>query len=370
MALKNNLTLLLIGTLFTLSLLALGTPRADACTALHLTAKNGGVVVGRTMEFGIDVQSDAVVVPAGTRLTSSLPDKTKGIHYTTKYGIVGANFMNKQMVVDGMNEKGMYVGALYLPGYASYPKGTAKDAAKSMAPEDYVAWLLGNFSTVAEVKQNYNKVILVQNPQQEIGGQSFPGHFLVTDKSGASIVIEPTDKSLKLFENPLGILTNSPTFDWHMVNLSNYANLSATNVPPLDLSGTKITTFGQGSGLVGLPGDYTPPSRFVRAVVFSQVAPQLATAAETVPQVFHIMNAFDIPYGAIQDKHKNGIHYDYTVWTSVADLKNLQYLFKTYKDQSIRTIDVHKALAAAGNKIKVIEMDSKQPIQDISTAFK
>ena len=343
---------------------------ADACTAIRLTAKDGGVVVGRTMEFGIDVQSDAVVVPAGTKLTSSLPDKSKGIHYTNKYGIVGANFMNKHMVVDGMNEKGMYVGALYLPGYASYPEGTPENAAKSMAPEDYVAWLLGNFATVAEVKKNYNKVILVQNPQKEIGGQSFPGHFIITDNTGASIVIEPIDKTLKLHKNPLGVLTNSPSFDWHMTNLSNYTNLSATNVQPLDLSGTKIKTFGQGSGLVGLPGDYTPPSRFVRAVVFSQSAPQLATAKETVPQVFHIMNAFDIPYGVIQDKHKDGIHYDYTVWTSVADLKNVSYSFKTYKDQSIRTIEVNKALAAAGDGIKVIEMDSQQPIEDVSTNFK
>ena len=86
------------------------------------------------------------------------------------------------MVVDGMNEKGIYVGALYLPGYASYPEGAPENAAKSMAPEDYVAWLLGNFSTVEEVKDNYDKVIMVQNPQKEIGGQSFPGHFLVTDK--------------------------------------------------------------------------------------------------------------------------------------------------------------------------------------------
>lgn len=352
------------------AMLLLSNSSADACTALQLTAGDGGVVVGRTMEFGFDVASDAVVVPAGSKMTSSLPDKAQGIHYTTKYGIVGSNFMNKHMVVDGMNEKGLYIGALYLPGYASYQKGIPENAAKSMAPEDYVAWLLGNFATVAEVKANYDKVVLVENPQKEIGGQSFPGHFLITDSSGASIVIEPTDKTLKLFENPLGILTNSPTFDWHMINLSNYSNLSATNVAPLDLSGKTIRGFGQGTGLLGLPGDYTPPSRFIRAVAFSQSAPQLATAGETVLQMFHIMNAFDIPYGAVQDKTDSGTHIDYTVWTSVADLKNLHYAFKTYKDQSIRTIDVRKALAGAGNEIKVIEMDSKQPVEDVSTKFK
>ena len=155
-------------------------PVADACTGIRLTAGDGGVVVGRTMEFGFDVQSDAVVIPAGTELTSSLADKSKGIRYKSKYGMVGANFLNKHMIVDGVNEKGLYTGALYLPGYASYPEASPETASKAMAPEDYVAWLLANFATVAEVKANFNKVVLVQNPIKEIGGTSFPGHFLVT----------------------------------------------------------------------------------------------------------------------------------------------------------------------------------------------
>jgi len=355
--------------LIAIAVTTLGLSTASACTALHLTAKDGGVVVGRTMEFGLDVKSDAVIVPSGTTLSSSLPKVDKGITYKTKYGMVGLNFMGKHMIVDGVNEKGVYVGALYLPGYAEYPKVKAETASKSMAPEDYVAWLLGNFSSVEEIKKNYNKVILVQNPQKEIGGESFPGHFLITDKSGASIVIEPLNNSLKLYDDPLGVLTNSPTFDWHIINLSNYVNLSAVNVPKIDLVGKKIKSFGQGSGLVGLPGDYTPPSRFVRAVAFSQSAITLPTAKETMPQVFHVMNAFDIPLGSVQERHGDTVHYDYTQWTSVADLKNLTYSVKTYEDQSIRKIDVRKALDAAKGKIRVIKLKSEQAIDDISTNF-
>lgn len=366
---KFGLKALLLST--ALSILVLNQTETNACTALHITAKDGGVVVGRTMEFGIDTKSNIVIIPAGTKLTSSFEDKSKGVQYTTKYGIVGNNFLHKRMIVDGINEKGLYAGALYLPGYASYPEGTSDNAAKTMAPEDYVAWLLGNFSTVAEIKANYDTILLVQHPIEEIGGVSFPGHFLITDSSGASIVIEPTDKRLKLFDNPLGVLTNSPTFDWHMINLSNYANLSAVNVVPLELSGSTVSTFGQGSGLVGLPGDYTPPSRFVRAVAFSQAAITLPSAKETTFQVAHIMNAFDIPLGIIQEKEKNGtIHYDYTQWTSIADLKNMTYAVRTYNNQTIRSIDVHKALNAAGGEIKLIQLDTKQSLYDISTSFK
>jgi len=343
---------------------------SDACTGLRLAAKDGGVVIGRTMEFGFDVESDAVVVPAGTELFSSLPDKAKGMHYKSKYGIVGANVLGMNVVVDGVNEKGLYVGAFYFPGYASYTKPDPNKYNVSLAPEDYGTWLLANFSIVEEVRRSFSKVVLVPNPIKEIGGESFPGHFVIHDSSGASVVIEPVDGFLKIHENPLGVMANSPTFDWHMTNLRNYVNLTATNVPPIDIGGVRLKQLGQGSGMMGIPGDFTPPSRFVRAVAYSQSALKLPTAKETVPQVFHIMNSFDIPIGAVRDVHGDVVHHDYTVWTTTSDLKNLQWSFRTYRDQTIKSIDVNKALTAAKGKIRVIKMDSEQPIQDVSTDFK
>lgn len=341
-----------------------------ACTGIRLTAKDNGVVVGRTMEFGFDVNSIAIVVPAGTKLTSSLSDKTKGMSYTSKYGIVGANVMGMNVIVDGVNEKGLYVGGFYFAGEAGYADPDPKKYKQSLAPEDYGTWLLASFSSVAEVKANFDKVVLVPNPNEHIGGESFPGHFVVHDATGACVVIEPVNKTLVIHDNPIGAMSNSPTFDWHITNLRNYINLTPTNVPSVELSGIKLTQFGQGTGMRGIPGDFTPPSRFIRAVAFSQSAVQLPTALETVPQVFHIMNAFDIPVGAVKDVHGSEVHHDYTVWTSVSDLKNLTWAFKTYSNQTIQSIDVRKALASAGKQVKLIPMDSKLTIQDISTAFK
>ena len=126
-------------------------------------------------------------------------------------------------------------------------------------------------------------------------------HFVVHDASGAAVVIEPLGKTLKIYDNPIGVVTNSPTFDWHMTNLRNYVNLTVDNVPPLNLGGIKLAQFGQGSGLRGLPGDFTPPSRFVRAVAFSQSALPSDTAPQAVLEAFHILNNFDIPYGAVRD---------------------------------------------------------------------
>ena len=99
-----------------------------------------------------------------------------------------------------------------------------------------------------------------------------PVHVVVYDKTGASIVIEPLDGKLKVYDNPLGVITNSPTFDWHMINVRNYVALNPRNVPPVTINGTTFRNMGQGSGMLGLPGDFTPPSRFVRASVFSATA--------------------------------------------------------------------------------------------------
>lgn len=344
------------------------TPAAQACTGIRLIAKDGGVVAARTLEFGFDMHSEVLVVPAGTALTGTLPDGGKGISYTTKYGFLGANAEGLIAIVDGINDHGLYVGLFYFPDYASYPEATKENASRAMAPHEYANWLLGNFATIDEVKANFNKIALVPVVIDAIK-QVPPVHFVVYDRSGKSVVIEPLNKSLKIYDNPLGVMTNSPTYDWHMTNLRNYVNLTATNVPQLGLGGITLAQLGQGSGLRGLPGDFTPPSRFVRAVAFTQSAIPSNTAAEAVLQAFHILNNFDIPYGAVRDEEGGQMHAETTTWTSASDLKNLVWYFKTYGDQSIHSVDLTKALAAAHGKIKFIKMESPQTIDDVSTDF-
>jgi len=343
-------------------------PVAQACTGIRLVAKDGGVIAARTLEFGVDLHSDVLVVPAGTAFTGTLPDGGKGVSYTTKYGFLGANAEGLTAILDGLNDHGLYVGLFYFPDYASYPDATKDNAAHAMAPYEYANWLLGNFATIDEVKANFNKVALVPVVLDAMKRVP-PVHFVVFDRSGKSVVIEPLDKTLKIFDNPLGVVTNSPNFEWHMTNLRNYVNLTATNVPPLGLGGITLAQFGQGSGLRGLPGDFTPPSRFVRAVAFSQSAIPSDTAPDAVLQAFHILNNFDIPYGAVRDTQGGQTHAEYTTWTSASDLKNLRWYFKTYGDQSIHSVDLTKTLAAAQGKIKLIKMDSRQPIDDVSTDF-
>lgn len=347
---------------------------SNACTGLRLIAKDGGVVVGRTLEFGLDPQSEILVFPAGTEIKSSLDDKSKGITYTSKYGIVGANGFGYNIHADGVNEAGLYVGLHYYPGYASYNQPDSSKYDISMAAEDYGTWLLANFASVAEVKNNFNKVFLVENPLEVLGNISMPAHFVVHDKTGASVVIEPLNKKLVIFDNPVGVFTNSPSFDWHVTNLNNYMNLSVINVEPFDFGGQQLRAPGEGSGLRGLPGDGTPPSRFVRAAIYSQSAIKQETAVLTVPQVFHLMNNFDIPVGSVREvvKMADGtqVSNEITSWTTVIDLKNLSYSFKTYQGQQVCQVDIQEALKAAKGKVRHISMVSEFTVIDVSNKFK
>jgi choloylglycine hydrolase len=344
-------------------------PVAQACTGIQLTAKDGGVVAARTLEFGIDLQSNVLVIPAGTAFTGTLPNGGAGIRYTTKYGMVGANGADMTVIVDGINDQGLYVGLFYFPGTASYSDATAETAARGMAPWEYGTWLLGNFATVDEVRANFDKVVLtpvVLDLMKQVPGV----HFVVHDRSGKAVAIEPLEKTLRLFDNPFGVMTNSPSFDWHMTNLRNYINLSPKNVGHIDVGTVKLEQFGSGSGMHGLPGDFTPPSRFVRAVAFSKTAIPSNTAQQSVVQAFHILNDFDIPLGSVREIVDGQVVPEYTTWTAASDLKNLRWHFRTFADQTIHSVDVRAALAAAGGKIRTIPMQSQQPIVDVSTNFK
>lgn len=189
---------------------------------------------------------------------------------------------------------------------------------------------------------------------------------MVQDAAGNCIVIEYVDGKLHIHDNPIGVFTNSPTFDWHITNLSNYVNLSPVNVPPVKLSGEALHGLGQGTGLLGLPGDYTPPSRFVRAVAFSQAAKQQDTAEQGVNLAIHIINTFDIFEGIVAEKKPGSKpEYDTTQWIAISDLKNKRIYFRTYDDLNIRYVDFGR-LNFSAKEPKFIPMEGKQRYRDVS----
>ncbi len=352
----------------TLCSLAASNQPAAACTGIRIKPRDGSLIVARTLEFGANLQSNVIVIPRGTESVGTASADKTGRRWKSKYGIVGANMFNLPAILDGLNEKGLAIGIFYFPGYAKYQEIKKDDADKAIAPWELPLYLLGNCADVDQAVQAV-RTVYVGNVFQKDIGEVPPCHYIVTDARGQCVVLEYVKGELKIHDNPLGVVTNAPTFDWHMTNLSNYVNLTANNVPSADVAGMKIRSFGQGSGMLGLPGDFTPPSRFVRAVAFSRAALPVATARDGVLQAFHILNQFDIPKGSARGMEDGKVVADYTQWTSVSDLTNHRYYFRTFDNSRIRMVDLKK-MDLDAKKIKTVSMAEQEMIEDLSEKAK
>ena len=362
-----------IGIATLIGALVLPTTCAFACTGISLKAADGAAIRGRTLEFGFPMRSNVLVVPAGREMSGTLPDGGKGLSYTSRYAFIGANALDLPVILDGLNDQGLSVGLFYFPGYASYTPATPENAKRAIAPQEFGVWVLANFATVDEVRQGVKDIVVVPTPAPGLGspaGAVAGAHFFIQDRSGKSIVVEPVDGTLKVHDAPLGVMTNAPTYDWHMTNLNNYLSLTVNDIDTAKLGPVTLSAFGSGSGLHGLPGDFTPPSRFIRAAIYSQAAAPNATGGDAVLAAFHILNQFDIPKGSVQNSTMGKPVDEVTEWTSVADLKNLRWYYRTREDQTIRMVDLKQAVDAAKGEARLIKMEgTEQPVTDVSTTF-
>ncbi len=339
-----------------------------ACTGLMLKAKDNSIVHGRTLEFGIAVDTSIAVIPRSYAFEATTP-KGAGLKYSSKYAVLGTTAFENPCILDGINEKGLSVGTFYFPGFAKYAEATSDNLQKSLSPADFSNWIVTQFATVEEVKAALKDVLIVPTVLKGWGDVAPPFHYIVYDKAGKSLVIEPIDEKLVAYDNLLGVFTNSPGFQWHMLNLRNYISLTNFNAKPLNINGLELTSFGQGSGMVGMPGDFTPPSRFVRAAIYTITATPSNTSEEGVFQAFHILNQFDIPVGAIKDTQNGVVYTDFTLMTCVREPKALKYYFKTYEDPTVKVVDLNKFNLDA-KKIQYAKMKGTASAMDISSNLK
>ena len=319
---------------------------ASACTGISLGSEDGGVVVARTVEWALgDAKHNRIVIfPRGRVFRAQTPDGMNGMSWDGKFGFVSVAAYDQPHGPDAMNEKGLYVGVYYFPGYADYAPYELKEADRSMSVGDFMQWMLSSFETVEEVRRNLDRVVVVDVRDPRFGGVPLPFHWKIADPTGASIVVEIVNGGeIKVYDTFRGVIANSPTYDWHLTNLRNYLNLSAQPAAPLTVDGDVIHPFGSGSGLVGLPGDFTPPSRFVRAAFLTATARPLPTSVDAVFEAFRILDSFNIPVGmtGTADKTPQDIE-SATQITTAADLTNRRYYFHTMSNREVRMIDISK----------------------------
>ena len=309
------------------------------CTSFRtLPAADGTVVVGRSMEFPDLIPWKLGVVPAGIERTAEIGTNPKT--WTPKYPVVGVcAFGDAQKLADGMNNAGLSAHGLYMPGgFCTYqkPKGDGSD----VATMDLISYLLGTCASIAEVKAAMAKLTVVGVDP----GMGFPPpmHYLIYSESEA-IAIEFRADGVSVVDNPVAVGTNAPYLDWHLTNLRNYVGLSSTN-PEATIDGEEWTPLGQGQGVRGIPGDYTPPARFVRAFANTRLAEPASDSDGAERLTLHILNSLDIVPGVIREPGPNGTErQEITDWVSVSNLSKKRYGYRSFADPSAYVVDLESA---------------------------
>jgi len=345
--------------LIQLCIFALFYGTSEQCAEFFLRSKDQGVTTGRSMEFAIDLKSEIMTQPKGTFNQGYYPPGHQAdvLSWISKYDIVCAAGNGIDMCSDGMNSEGLSFSALLLPGYTFYDYKNPRDP--------YVVsnimlgnWILGTFKSTKDVRDaiNYERFPVVFN--QIFNNLQVDLHYSIIDSTGDAIIIEYLKEGRKIYNNTIHVLTNSPPYDYHMHNIKNYIHLSKYTVDKVTLGDNVLKNIGLGNGLLGIPGDLSPPSRFVKAAYYTHFAntPEVDTSIEATNLAFHILNSMDIPTGVVGSKHNNSILFDISQWIIVKDLKNKIVYFRGYQYQSIRSIDL--------KSISGVTREGRLPIDD------
>lgn len=314
------------------------TAGAHACTGITLKPKDNSLIVARTIEWGGSEMTNLyTVIPHGHTQRSFVPGGQKdGLEFTATYGYVGLAVEEPEYVVEGMNEAGLVAELFYFPGYGQYVEYDPAYADQTVSDFQLVSWMLSEFATIDQIRDAIGDIRIVG-----IDPRSSTVHWRITDFTGRQVVLEIIGGVPHFYENTLGVLTNAPGFEWHMTNLNNYVNLKPGTAGPTKLGNIEMTAFGSGSGMLGIPGDVTPPSRFVRAAFYQSTAVPQQTAYAGVMQAFHILNNFDIPVGVEFPIGQVPVNMpSATQWTAVIDMTGRKIYYRTMYNSVIRSIDL------------------------------
>jgi choloylglycine hydrolase len=364
-----------VSSLVSFALLAWPLTAANACTSVLLPAKDGGFVYGRTLEFGLQLNSQLIIVPRNLAITGTGPQGIVGkggLTWTTKYAVAGANALGLPIVLDGFNEKGLTGGLFNFPGFAEFQTVPPGKAEQSIASFELLTFILTSFATVEEVRAGIPGIFVSGVKLAQFDNMIPPIHVTIHDASGKSLVIEYTDGGkLNMYDNPVHVFTNAPPFPFQLQNLAQYQYITPNVLPPLKAGKALLSAPSSGDGMNGLPGGFLAPARFVRAFFAQASAPKLDTSNATVSLAFHVMNGFDLPPGSIgvsatAGGEGGGIDgYETTEWTAVSDMKNLRYYIRTYDNFDVRMIDLNKADLNA-KQMKFISLDKAQTVKELT----
>ena len=300
------------------------------CTAATYCTKDH--YFGRTLDYEVSYGESVVITarnfPFVFRHTAPME------HH---YAIIGMATVagDYPLYYEATNEKGLSMAGLNFPGNADYkPLAAGKE---NVATFELIPWLLGQCATVAEAKVHLAEINLANTPFSEMFPVS-PLHWILADRNEA-ITIESVKSGLQIYENPVGILTNNPPFDYQMTNLSNYLHLSTEQPENHFAPELGLAPYSRGMGMLGMPGDLSSASRFVRAAFTKLHSISGDTESESISQFFHILGAVAQQRGCV---HMGDGKYEITIYTSCCNTDRGIYYYTTYENSQITGVDMHR----------------------------
>lgn len=304
------------------------------CTSMTYATSDGQYWLARTMDFGFELGGNPVVIPRKYNFQS-----VTGRSFTTKFGFVGAGAkLQDYIVVDGVNEHGLSAATLYFSDEAHYSDQPVSGKL-NLASFELVNWILGVNQSTAEVRAHLDQINVV-NFALPLLKANVPLHWMIADRAGHCGVLEMQAEGIHWYDNQIGVMTNSPDFAWHRQNLGNYVQLENGGQPDRQFNGYTAKQIGPGAGALGLPGDYTSTSRFVRAAFMREYAPAVPDKV-AINTVNHLLEPFDIPRGV--KLQANG-KFDYTQYRGYMQMSNSTYYFQPYQSSDISAVHLTEAL--------------------------
>ena len=316
------------------------------CTSIALTTKD--TYTGRNLDLEYAFGEKVVITPRQFPLQFH-----KMPALETHQSIIGMASVAEgyPLYAEGVNESGVYMAGLNFPGNAHYPpEGGAGEA---LAPYELIPWLLGTCKTAAEAAEQMRRIPLLGVPFRPDMPLA-PLHWHIADRRGA-FVAEPMEDGVKVYPDPVGVLTNNPPFPFHQTNLAQYRGLSAAQpANTLDLA-LELPPFGQGMGAMGLPGDWSPASRYVRTAFCKRNSVCENSEESSVSQFFHLLDAVAMPRGTVRTPEGNC---DITRYSCCINTATGTYYYKTYDNCAITAVALTEE-RRAGDRLLEFPLDTR-----------
>ena len=313
------------------------------CTAIMYQTK--GAYFGRNLDLEYSYKESVVITPRSFPLSFRFkPSKNE------HYAIIGAAYVKDgyPLYFDAMNEKGIGMAGLAFQNNAFY--GKVEEGWDNITPYEFIPWVLSQSATIDEVRDLLTRLRLVDVPfSADI--PNMPLHFMVSDGKRA-IVVEPLSEGIHFYDNPIGVLTNNPPFPYQVLNLSNYMRVTRKRPKTTFSEGLELEAYSRGMGGIGLPGDLSSQSRFVRAAFVRMNSVSGDSEKESVNQFFHILTSVEQQKGCVQLEENV---YEYTMYSSCCSLLRGIYYYTTYENRAIRSVDM-RAADLRGNTLIITDL--------------